>query len=135
MNIINLFFFALTAVLLLYILYTFVSSLMKRSSNPSRAFSQRSGQGAYDTEECSICLNQINYKVELECQHVFCAKCIMEYYDQQYPRDLICPLCRKQVNLINMLDMEKNEENKEVFEKIVTYNYRHLQETGSVKLF
>lgn len=48
---------------------------------------------------CSICLNKINEKIELSCNHLFCNDCILKWVctssSSSACKDSNCPLCRK----------------------------------------
>jgi hypothetical protein len=86
-------------------------------------------------EDCSICTERIKYKVELDCKHCFCAKCIMDYYDTLRPRKLICPMCRREVRLINSQNINRNDENKIFYDKIVRFNHNHLNGANYVQFY
>ena len=46
-------------------------------------------------ENCNICLeSSIHETVILRCNHMFCYKCISEWFEN----DLICPTCRKDIS-------------------------------------
>eukprot|EP00795_Rhopilema_esculentum_P009078 gene9077-16732_t len=47
---------------------------------------------AGDSEECAICLDNLNNAVITRCAHVFCFVCIVEVINTQL--ESLCPLCR-----------------------------------------
>lgn len=73
-------------------------------------------------DSCSICLETLVNEAQLVCSHSFCAKCIIEYMNQISNFDVVCPMCRSESKLIFAL-FEKNEENKEIYNKILSYNH------------
>jgi hypothetical protein len=79
-----------------------------------------------EDEECSICSERMKYKIELDCQHNFCGKCIMDYYQTLRPNALKCPLCRSNVRLINSDNMTRNADTREFYDEIVKFNHRNL---------
>jgi hypothetical protein len=48
-----------------------------------------------DSNICSICLDEFIDKVELECEHMFCRKCIKESLSKVNDN---CPLCRNTIS-------------------------------------
>lgn len=85
-------------------------------------------------EECSICTERVQYKVELDCSHSFCGKCIMEYYDSIHSNGLKCPLCRNEVRLINNEKIIRDDNTKDFYDKIVIFNHRHINGMNFVLL-
>ena len=48
---------------------------------------------------CPICLNELAHFVETNCGHVFCAHCILSYWQHdQWPRPARCAVCRRPVS-------------------------------------
>ncbi len=74
---------------------------------------------------CAICHENLNNTAELDCNHKFCAKCIMDYYSTTQPK-LKCPICRKNIRLINILNFDRSEEIRQYMEMIVIFNHDHL---------
>jgi hypothetical protein len=73
-------------------------------------------------DECSICLEGITNETQLLCSHSFCAMCIYDYYSKKFKGNKVqCPYCRKESTLF-VTNFNKNEENKEIYQKIVDYN-------------
>ena len=62
-----------------------------------------------NTQDCPICLGQIEDSTTLQCQHVFCRDCILDWAHESHPPGLYsssshqqqvsCPICR-QCNVI-----------------------------------
>jgi len=44
-------------------------------------------------DECAICLEVIELPISLECGHVFCVSCLMQYHSSN-PKKSSCPNCR-----------------------------------------
>ena len=84
-------------------------------------------------EDCAICTDRIKFKVELDCRHMFCGKCIMDYYENLRPSGLKCHLCRQSIRLINAENLVKNDGTREFYDKIVMYNHRNLNGVNYVK--
>lgn len=85
-------------------------------------------------EECSVCTERIKHRVELDCRHSFCGKCIMDYYDTIRSGNMKCPLCRNEIRLINPLNLVRNEETQDFYDKITRYNHRNLNGYNYVRL-
>lgn len=85
-------------------------------------------------DDCPICHEQVLNAVELDCSHKYCAKCIMEYYKTTQP-NLACPLCRKSIRLIHILNYNRSEEVREYMEMIVIFNHDHLNGYNYVKIY
>lgn len=86
-------------------------------------------------EECSICTERMKYKVELDCRHCYCGKCIMDYYDRVRPNNLKCPLCRREIRLINDSNVMKNQQTQEFYDKITNYNHKNINGLNYVIIF
>jgi len=57
---------------------------------------------------CSICYEKLEKPVmEPSCQNIFCGKCILRWFKT----DNNCPLCRKKIDLSNLIYVEKKESN------------------------
>lgn len=52
--------------------------------------------GSYD---CPVCFDNPHTPVTLDCQHIFCEVCILEWLEKEQT----CPVCRAQVNCCNPL--------------------------------
>lgn len=60
--------------------------------------------------ECCICYGNLEDPVLLQlCNHVFCGKCILEWYKKQKT----CPLCREKNDITDMIHIEKKMKEKE----------------------
>jgi hypothetical protein len=129
-----------------FILYIFWNVVNKISeSNPNnqqdRYDFNRVPEGESDPyantnqhEDCPICTDRIKYKVELDCRHNFCGKCIMDYYDTLRPWDIKCPLCRQNIRYINYTNLVRDNGTREFYDKIVTYNHKNMQGSSSVRI-
>ncbi len=113
----------------LFILWTFLNYLNNKIIT---ATSNEQNQGISDPyhnvgedEECPICTERIKYKIELDCRHNFCGRCIGQLI-QHSSNNLKCPLCRCHIRLINYDNIEKSSETKDFYDQIVKYNYVNL---------
>ncbi|XP_055955602.1 E3 ubiquitin-protein ligase TRIM71-like [Patella vulgata] len=53
-----------------------------------------------EKEVCSICLNEFQQRVVLDCAHPFCFICLEDYVNKTSTKDQFqCPLCRSCINL------------------------------------
>ncbi len=86
-------------------------------------------------EDCAICTDRIKYKVELDCRHVFCGNCIMDYYETLRPSGLKCPLCRQNIRIINAENLVRDNGTREFYDKIVIFNHRNLNGINFVLIF
>ena len=83
-------------------------------------------------KECPICLdkfNNISIKLTTPCNHEYCLKCFMDFYDTK------CPLCRKELknNLPDkMLDIIlKNTKNERPNKGLNIYNRMDFPPLGT----
>jgi len=53
-------------------------------------------------EECAICLEEIELPIYLECGHVFCVSCLMQYHSSN-PKKSSCPNCRGHMNQLGAI--------------------------------
>jgi hypothetical protein len=49
-------------------------------------------------ENCSICLEEINDKIKLTCNHVFCKECIFTWLCKCNTFDFYCPICKTSIS-------------------------------------
>lgn len=121
---------------LIYIIYKFYSEIIKQRNEDAdsrlRTNVENSSENNNEEEDCPICHENLKNTVELDCSHKFCAKCIMDYYSTTKP-NLSCPLCRKNIRLINILKYNRSEEMKPYMEMIVIFNHEHLTGYNYVK--
>lgn len=47
--------------------------------------------------ECSICMEEVNEKIKLDCGHNFCKECIYPWIVEKW-KDSSCPMCRTAIN-------------------------------------
>jgi len=64
------------------------------------------------TCECSICYSIINDDNLLltECNHAFCIHCFKQYIISKKTQQILCPMCRQNVNNINILNEQEIKE-------------------------
>ena len=59
----------------------------------------REGSEGTDQGHCPICLAELTHRVETNCGHVFCAECILTYWQHdQWPQAAKCAVCRRPVS-------------------------------------
>lgn len=123
---------------ILYIFWNILKKVLEVRNNSEENIRQNGETDPYSNsgphEECIICLERIKYKVELDCRHCFCGKCIMEYYESVRPSNLNCPYCRRSIRLINAENLSRNESTRDFYDKIVVYNHRNLNGFNYVKI-
>jgi len=79
-------------------------TLGEQSSSPSdsqpRPQGPRADSGHIQDRSCPVCLDlNIQYGVETNCGHRFCAHCILQYWRlDQWPNPARCPVCRRPVS-------------------------------------
>jgi hypothetical protein len=132
-----LFVFLLLISLLLYFFWTLLKKIMEIRPDQNVVNQPQGNPDPYANslphEECSICLERIKYKIELDCRHCFCGPCIMDYYESRRPSNLNCPYCRRAIRLINAENIVRNESTRDFYDKIVIYNHRNLNGINYVK--
>jgi len=66
-------------------------------------------------EECSICCCSYTEPVCLECSHIFCSQCIFKWIEirTRIHQQAQCPFCKKNINVNNMLRIDKNAKKEE----------------------
>lgn len=111
---------------IIYVIYKFAKEFLnQRNESNSGIRNNNTAENHNLEDDCPICHENFKNAVELDCSHVFCAKCIMDYYKTIKP-NLLCPMCRKNIRLINVLKDDKSEESKPYKEMIVMFNHEHL---------
>jgi len=120
---------------IIYAIYKFFIEIQKQRNtniNSENRYNNNTGQNNNEEDDCPICQETLKNTVELDCAHKFCAKCIMDYYKTRTP-NLSCPMCRKNIRLINILKYNRSEEMKPYMEMIVIFNHEHLSGYNYVK--
>ncbi|CAI5440570.1 unnamed protein product [Caenorhabditis angaria] len=77
--------------------------------------------------ECSICLGSAEFAVVTDCGHVFCCRCIIEYWQHSKPivKPVDCAICRTEIFELNPLKfVEDHDLLWESNQKINDYNRR-----------
>mmetsp|Transcript_16791 Transcript_16791/g.47352 ORF Transcript_16791/g.47352 Transcript_16791/m.47352 type:complete len:275 (+) Transcript_16791:63-887(+) len=67
-----------------------------RPRNPPDSFR---GEGG-DEDACPICLSQLSFAIQTNCNHHFCATCILGYRAALPSRQFPCPCCRRNITLL-----------------------------------
>jgi len=55
--------------------------------------------GQKEKEECAICLEEIELPISLECGHVFCVSCLIQYQATNIEEGTSCPNCRGDLDI------------------------------------
>ena len=64
------------------------------------------------SDECSICLSDMDHPVITPCAHIYCRTCIVQYIDSgDPPGHAACPLCRGPLEKKGLLEAAVDEEN------------------------
>jgi RING finger protein 170 len=53
-----------------------------------------------NADSCCICFGEINREVNATCGHIFCGKCLVDFWESKNKIKLKCPLCRRDINMI-----------------------------------
>lgn len=132
--------FMLIMIFLLYIFWLLIDFMMQKRTVrqiQSLNFNVRDSinitEQQPETETCVICHELISNKVELDCKHRFCLKCIMEY-SRNHRDKLPCPVCHKIIYMINPLQTLRTEQTAEYYDLITEFNYEYLSGNNYVKL-
>jgi len=127
--------FIMIAVYILYLIYRFTSEISKHRNelNSQIRNIDNLAENHNLEDDCPICHDNFKNAVELDCNHKFCAKCIMDYYRTIEPR-LNCPMCRKDIRLINILNYNRSDEIRQYMEMIIIFNHDHLNGYNYVRL-
>ncbi|MDB4769371.1 hypothetical protein OAG24_00250 [bacterium] len=66
------------------------------------------------TDDCSICLQELNLPVKLDCGHKFCFMCLKQNIESPRSNSNQCPLCRDTFdeNILDTFETNDNVENK-----------------------
>ena len=106
---------------------TFVPSEPTTPDQPRKRYGQQI--------ECSICMDDIKYKVETNCGHAFCCQCWINHETHlNVVGTISCPLCRQKVSILHQcfseaeLNSPRNSENvgkvNKFLNEIKRYNHR-----------
>lgn len=56
--------------------------------------------------ECPVCFEDMNYCLELACDHHICRTCVIEMFERHSgDNELLCPLCRDNFNIFSYLKL------------------------------
>lgn len=107
------------------------SSLQDRSSSNHARDGGDANQASLNTDplnaepiQCPVCLNNITYPVVTNCDHTFCAECVLAYWRaDRWPRACRCPVCRREVTLL-LTDRRLDQRYEQLWEQVRDYNQR-----------
>lgn len=87
-------------------------------------------------DNCPICIEPIHLVTETNCGHLFCAPCIVAYWNHgNWYRGMNCPVCRQEVTvlLVSLTEAESATElASECLPQIKAYNRRFSGEPRTV---
>ena len=69
---------------LLTIIYFIYQCLPNQVSNQDNQISNEDlnvGRIRTNSDDCSICLSETTYAIQTNCGHIYCAQCIISYYE------------------------------------------------------
>ena len=103
------------------------STFASMMDQPRKRYGQQS--------DCPICMDGIKYELETNCGHVFCCQCWINYVARfSYLNAILCPYCRKNVNILYQcfseaeLNPSSNSESAgdidKILQEIESYNHR-----------
>lgn len=88
---------------LIYILYQVLLKLLPGAEVSDVNEDLASGRIRANSQDCSICLGEASYAIETNCGHVFCAQCIMAYYDTVRSSNVSTLLRKRNASFIDYL--------------------------------
>ncbi len=132
---ISLILFVMIAGYILYVTYRFISEISKHRNELNCEIGNINNLAENHNlkDDCPICHENIINAIELDCNHKFCGKCIMDYYITIQPR-LSCPMCRKEIRLINILNYDRSEDMRRYMEMIVIFNHNNINGWNYVRI-
>ncbi|XP_064477098.1 E3 ubiquitin-protein ligase RNF170-like isoform X1 [Ornithodoros turicata] len=77
--------------------------------------------------QCPICLGEPHLPVETNCGHLFCAHCLVQYWQlgQWGTRPVRCPVCRQQVSvMLRCFQSGPEPERSQLLRSVNDYNRR-----------
>jgi len=72
----------------------------------ARALEEKGNREDKEPDECAICLEEIELPITLECGHVFCVSCLVQYHSSN-PDKSSCPNCRGDMNELNTMAVDQ----------------------------
>jgi len=83
--------------------------IYKENKRYGREFLEEKERGKKDDkepEECAICLEVIELPISLECGHVFCVSCLMQYQTTNLGKGS-CPNCRGNMGKLSTIAVDQ----------------------------
>lgn len=68
---------------------------------------------------CSICLENIDHKINTPCHHVFHPLCLLVWRQQHFS----CPLCRQDIATMISGPVHEDKNSKNLLETLAFYEY------------
>ena len=129
---ISLFIFAIIASYIFYIIYIILMEFLKKKQDLNRRIQdidnipEINENPERNEDDCPICSDVLHVNsCQLDCNHKYCCKCIMDYYETTRPY-IKCPMCRANIRLINVLNFDRSPESRKYVEMIAIFNHENL---------
>lgn len=104
--------FFVTLVILLIFLRTFLKSLVRFETENVETAQTRTIDESESEEPCPICYELILYPVRTNCGHVFCGECMLVLLKSYQLKNIICPMCRLKVRMIQPAFLQEHSDSK-----------------------
>lgn len=79
---------------------------------------------------CPVCLSAVTCPVDTNCNHTYCARCILTHWqhDRNHPHACHCPVCRRKVTLLMGSEEWNTSDNQQIFSEVANYNQQMSSE-------
>ncbi|XP_054161791.1 E3 ubiquitin-protein ligase RNF170-like [Oppia nitens] len=116
------------------------SNRFVRNSNTSNTIDDNNDMNLVNSNhygmdnQCPVCLNEPRFPIETNCGHLFCAQCLIVYWQHGQWRGgpIKCPVCRQQVSVMlqcfqpnTVLSDEESSERSRIMHDVNDYNRRY----------
>lgn len=119
-------FFYICFAFALYFLYTIIIVIQKpkkaKSLNQTESYQYNN---VFANEECTLCNERIKNKVELTCEHCFCAQCLINEHSSSSSY-IKCPICHNESHFVILDNIINNDSTKSILVQLAEYNIKSL---------
>lgn len=108
-----------------------VRELLRNDNQQHETLANDRPQRQHRDVTCPVCLCDAQYPVETNCGHIFCANCMVTYWNTgRWTGAVRCPSCRQQVTILLRCFSEaeqqtRTEERQRLVDSINLYNRRY----------